>query len=165
MDLSSGAWHLAALGQRDLYANINNQVLHFANQGVTINQIHNVYEMPKGIAQQWYNRGYHGSPEHNSRGGSTVSSATGKPIRQPWSRCRPADSAPLYVEMMSAKPLSAQIEDGTAKVEDNTEILSQLAATMVVFDPRFEILPGTKGPSSEEDLNDFEVGPIDLDGE
>ncbi len=66
---------------------------------------------------------------------------------------------------MSAKPLSAQIEDGTAKVEGNTEILSQLAATMVVFDPRFEILPGTKGPSSEDDLNDFEVGPIDLDGE
>ncbi len=56
-------------GQRDLYANINNQVLHLANQGVTINQIHNVYETPKGIADQWYNRGYHGSPEHNSRGG------------------------------------------------------------------------------------------------
>jgi len=33
-------------GQRDLYANINNQVLHHANQGVTINQIHNVYETP-----------------------------------------------------------------------------------------------------------------------
>ena len=34
-------------GQRDLYGNINNQVLHLANQGVTINQIHNVYETPK----------------------------------------------------------------------------------------------------------------------
>ncbi len=31
-------------GQRDLYANMNNQVLHLANQGVTINEIHNVYE-------------------------------------------------------------------------------------------------------------------------
>ena len=31
-------------GQRDLYAHMNNQVLHLANQGVTINQIHNVYE-------------------------------------------------------------------------------------------------------------------------
>ena len=30
-------------GQRDLYAHMNNQVLHLANQGVTINQIHNVY--------------------------------------------------------------------------------------------------------------------------
>ena len=34
-------------GQRDLYANMNNQSLHYANQGVTINQIHNVYELPK----------------------------------------------------------------------------------------------------------------------
>ena len=32
-------------GQRDLYAHMNNQVLHFANQGVTINEIHNVYEV------------------------------------------------------------------------------------------------------------------------
>ena len=35
--------------QRDLYAHMNNQVLHFANQGVTINQIHNVYSLPPSI--------------------------------------------------------------------------------------------------------------------
>ena len=35
--------------QRDLYANMNNQVLHLANQGVTINEIHNVYELPKSL--------------------------------------------------------------------------------------------------------------------
>ena len=54
--------------QRDLYAHMNNQVLHFANQGVTINQIHNVYRLPESILQKWHCRGYHGSPEHNSRG-------------------------------------------------------------------------------------------------
>jgi alkyl sulfatase BDS1-like metallo-beta-lactamase superfamily hydrolase len=32
--------------QRDLYANMNNQVLHLANQGVTVNEIHNVYRSP-----------------------------------------------------------------------------------------------------------------------
>jgi alkyl sulfatase BDS1-like metallo-beta-lactamase superfamily hydrolase len=87
-------------GQRDLYANINNQVLHFANQGVTINQIHNVYETPGPIGDQWYNRGYHGSPEHNSRavinrylGYWDANPATLIPLS-------PADSAPLYVEMM-----------------------------------------------------------------
>ena len=87
-------------GQRDLYANINNAVLHLANQGVTINQIHNVYETPKGIAAQWYNRGYHGSPEHNSRGVINrflgfwdANPATLIPLS-------PSDSAPLYVEMM-----------------------------------------------------------------
>jgi len=35
-------------GQRDLYAHMNNQVLHLANEGVTINEIHNVYGLPKG---------------------------------------------------------------------------------------------------------------------
>jgi alkyl sulfatase BDS1-like metallo-beta-lactamase superfamily hydrolase len=54
--------------QRDLYAHANNQVLHLANQGVTINEIHNVYEVPKGLRNQWHCRGYHGSPENNSRG-------------------------------------------------------------------------------------------------
>ena len=49
-------------GQRDLYAHMNNQVLHLANQGVTINEIHNVYEVPKGLQNKWFCRGYHGSP-------------------------------------------------------------------------------------------------------
>jgi alkyl sulfatase BDS1-like metallo-beta-lactamase superfamily hydrolase len=86
--------------QRDVYAHLNNQVLHFANQGVTINEIHNVYEVPKGLQDKWYCRGYHGSPEHNSRG--VIQRYLGF-----WD-CNPAtliplsprDSAPLYVEMM-----------------------------------------------------------------
>jgi len=87
-------------GQRDLYANINNQVLHYANQGVTINQIHNVYETPKGIAEQWYNRGYHGSPEHNSR--AVVNRYLGYWDGNPATLIplSPEDSAFLYVEMM-----------------------------------------------------------------
>ena len=87
-------------GQRDLYANMNNQVLHLANQGVTINQIHNVYEVPKGLQEKWFCRGYHGSPQHNSRGVIQrylgfwdCNPATLIPLS-------PADSAPLYVEMM-----------------------------------------------------------------
>ena len=87
-------------GQRDLYANMNNQVLHFANQGVTINQIHNVYELPASLQDKWFARGYHGSPQHNSRGVIQrflgfwdCNPATLIPLS-------PADSAPLYVEMM-----------------------------------------------------------------
>ena len=86
--------------QRDMYANFNNQVLHYANQGVTINQIHNVYEIPASLQQKWHCRGYHGAPEHNSRG--VIQRFLGF-----WD-CNPAtliplspeESAPLYVEMM-----------------------------------------------------------------
>ena len=51
--------------------------------------------------------------------------------------------------MMGAKTLEAQIADGTAKVEGDAGILKQLASTMVDFDPRFEIMPGTKARGTE----------------
>ena len=53
----------------------------------------------------------------------------------------------LEKTMMGAKPLEAQIADGAAKVQGDVSILKKLAATMVDFDPRFEVLPGTKGRS------------------
>ncbi|MCQ9207113.1 MAG: MBL fold metallo-hydrolase [Omnitrophica bacterium] len=87
-------------GQRDTYAHLNNGVLHLANQGVTINEIHNVYKVPKSLQNQWYARSYHGSVEHNSR--AVINRYLGY-----WD-CNPAtliplspdESAPLYVEMM-----------------------------------------------------------------
>ena len=67
--------------------------------------------------------------------------------------------------VMGAKTLDAQIADGTAKVKGNKKILEQLASTMVVFDPRFEIMPGTRGPAAPEDLNDYEYGAHEARGE
>jgi len=85
---------------RDVYANLNNQALHHANQGVTINQIHNVYKLPASLEDKWFIRGYHGHITHNARavvqrflGFWDVNPATLVPLS-------PEDSAPLYVEMM-----------------------------------------------------------------
>ena len=115
--------------QRDMYANLNNQILHLANQGVTINQIHNVYTPPKSLQQKWYTHGYHGSYEHNSRavinyylGYWDANPATLVPLS-------PEDSAPLYAEMMGGaekilpkgKELIAQ-----GKYLHATEILNKL---------------------------------------
>lgn len=87
-------------GQRDLYAHMNNQTLHLANQGVTINEIHNVYELPKSLQSKWYCRGYHGSPEHNSRG--VIQRYLGFWDCNPTTLIplSPRESAPFYVEMM-----------------------------------------------------------------
>jgi alkyl sulfatase BDS1-like metallo-beta-lactamase superfamily hydrolase len=93
-------------GQRDAYAHLNNQVLHYANQGVTINQIHNVYRVPKSLEDSWYARGYHGSPQHNSRG--VLNRFLGYWDANPTTLIplSPEDSAPLYVEMMGgAEPI------------------------------------------------------------
>jgi alkyl sulfatase BDS1-like metallo-beta-lactamase superfamily hydrolase len=86
--------------QRDLYANLNNQILHLANQGVTINEVHNIYQPPKSLQNKWYCRGYHGSVENNSRaviqrylGYWDTNPANLIPVPQ-------HESAALFVEMM-----------------------------------------------------------------
>ncbi|MFO7641747.1 MAG: alkyl sulfatase dimerization domain-containing protein, partial [Candidatus Competibacteraceae bacterium] len=87
-------------GTRDAYAHLNNQVLHHANQGVTINQIHNVYQVPESLQQSWFTRDYHGSHQNNSRGviQRFLGYFDGNPANLiPLS---PEDSGPLYVEMM-----------------------------------------------------------------
>ncbi len=60
----------------------------------------------------------------------------------------------LEQTMMGAKTLEAQILDGTAKVAGDAGVLKQLASTMVDFDPRFEIMPGTKARGSDVTISD-----------
>jgi hypothetical protein len=44
--------------------------------------------------------------------------------------------------------------------------LDQLASAMIDFEIGFEVLPGTKGPAAApDDLNDFEVGPVEISHE
>ena len=115
--------------QRDTYAHLNNGVLHLANQGVTINQVHNVYEVPKSLQQQWTARSYHGSVQHNSR--AVINRYLGYWDGNPTTLIplSPQDSAPLYVEMMGgAQPILAKgktlFQEG--KYRHAQEILNKL---------------------------------------
>ncbi len=95
--------------QRDTYAHLNNGVLHLANQGVTVNQIHNVYEVPEPLQRQWSARSYHGSVAHNARG--VVNRYLGYWDANPATLIplSPQDSAPLKVELMGgAEPILAR---------------------------------------------------------
>ena len=89
--------------QRDAYANLNNQVLHLANQGVTINEIHNVYKLPESLRKQWAAHSYHGSEEHNSR--AVINRYLGYWDGNPATLIplSPEESAPLFVEMMGGR--------------------------------------------------------------
>ena len=118
-------------GQRDLYANINNYTLFHANQGVTINQIHNVYETPEGIAQQWYNRGYHGSPEHNSR--AVINRFLGYWDGNPATLIplSPEDSAPLFVRMMGGS--DKIIAEGRKLHDDGEYFMAQEILIKLVY--------------------------------
>ena len=86
--------------QRDAYAHLNNGVMHLANQGVTINEIHRVYQVPESLQNSWAARSYHGSVEHNSR--AVINRYLGYWDGNPATLIplAPRESAPLYVEMM-----------------------------------------------------------------
>lgn len=118
-------------GQRDMYAHLNNQVLHLANQGVTINQMHNAYKVPQSQQDQWYARGYHGSFEHNSRavinrylGYWDANPATLIPLS-------PEDSAPLYVEMMGGS--QAILNKGQSLYNEGKYRLAQEIVNKLVY--------------------------------
>jgi hypothetical protein len=61
--------------------------------------------------------------------------------------------------MMGKKTFEAQIADGTAKIEGDASVLQKLAATIVDFDPRFEITPGTKPTAESEQIDPYEAAP------
>lgn len=51
--------------QRDMYRFINDQTLHFANQGFTMDQIAEKVRLPESLSNYWSNRGYYGTMNHN----------------------------------------------------------------------------------------------------
>lgn len=55
----------------------------------------------------------------------------------------------LEQTMMGAKTLEAQLAGGTAKADGDVSVLARLASTMVDFDPRFEIMPGSKARTDQ----------------
>jgi alkyl sulfatase BDS1-like metallo-beta-lactamase superfamily hydrolase len=117
--------------QRDTYAHLNNGVLHLANQGVTVNEVHNVYRVPESLEQQWAARSYHGSVAHNARAvvNRYLGYWDGNPATLiPLSR---KDSAPIYVEMMGgAAPILAK---GRELVDSGDYLLATEILDKLVF--------------------------------
>lgn len=117
--------------QRDIYANLNNEVLHLANQGITVNEVHNEYKPPKSLQQKWAAHSYHGSEEHNSRavlnrylGYWDGNPATLMPLS-------PRDSGPLYVEMMGGS--DKIIAKGQALYDDGEYRMAQEILNKLVY--------------------------------
>ncbi|MEZ8146610.1 alkyl/aryl-sulfatase [Enterovibrio norvegicus] len=86
--------------QRDMYGYIHDQALRMANHGVTVNEIQDEFVVPDVLANEWYNRGYHGSYHRNAKavinkylGYFDMNPATLRPLA-------PVDAAPKYVEAM-----------------------------------------------------------------
>ncbi len=50
-----------------VYKFINDQTLTYINQGYSSDEISNMIELPKKLAQNWFTRQYYGTVEHNSK--------------------------------------------------------------------------------------------------
>lgn len=53
--------------QRDMYRFINDQTLHYANQGFTMDEIAEKVQLPDSLSHYWSNRGYYGTMNHNTK--------------------------------------------------------------------------------------------------
>jgi len=51
--------------QRDLYGYLHDQTLRLANRGYTMVEIADMLKIPPALSQEWYNRGYHGTYNHD----------------------------------------------------------------------------------------------------
>lgn len=51
--------------QRDLYRYINDETLRMANQGMTMREIAEAFQLPDSLSKFWANRGYYGSIYHD----------------------------------------------------------------------------------------------------
>lgn len=53
--------------QRDLYKFINDQAVRLFNQGYTMIELAGMIELPPSLGQEWFNRGYYGTVNHNAK--------------------------------------------------------------------------------------------------
>jgi alkyl sulfatase BDS1-like metallo-beta-lactamase superfamily hydrolase len=89
--------------QRDQFKYIHDQALNLMNQGYTMNEVANTLKVPESLSQEWYNRGYYGSVNHNAK--AVYQRYLG------WYSSNPADLNPLppvaagkkYVEAMGGE--------------------------------------------------------------
>lgn len=81
--------------QRDLYGYLHDQTLRLANRGYTMLEIAEMMEIPEALSHEWYNRGYHGTYNHNIK--AVYQKYLG------WYDSNPANLNPLPPEAAAAK--------------------------------------------------------------
>ena len=53
--------------QRDMYYFFNDQVISLMNKGMNMEEIAEIFYLPKSLAGEYYNRGYYGTLNHNAK--------------------------------------------------------------------------------------------------
>ncbi|WP_207951918.1 alkyl/aryl-sulfatase [Pseudomaricurvus alcaniphilus] len=120
--------------QRDMYGFLHDQALHWANKGVTINEIHNQFVVPPELADEWYNKGYHGSYSHNVRGviNKYIGYYDGNPATL--NKLSPAAAGSKYVALAGG-PDKLLAEAGKAYARGEYRWVAELVNHLVFAEP------------------------------
>jgi len=120
--------------QRDLYKFLHDQSVRMMNQGMTPDEIANRIELPPGIADEWYSRGYYGNLSFNARAvyQRYMGWFDSNPVNlQPF---EPAEEARRYVEAMGGRDAVVGRAEASAKTGD-VRWASELLNRVVFADP------------------------------
>jgi alkyl sulfatase BDS1-like metallo-beta-lactamase superfamily hydrolase len=91
--------------QRDAYRYVHDQTLRLANHGLTMNEIAEELELPAGLGDEFFNRGYYGTLSHNAKAvyQRYLGWFDGNPAHL--NPHPPVDAATRYVEFMGGADL------------------------------------------------------------
>ncbi len=144
--------------QRDMYRFINDQTLHYANQGFTMTQIGEKVKLPESLRRYWSNRGYYGTMNHNTKatyvkylGWFDGNPSTLHPLG-------PVEASKQYVEYMGgASNIMAQARKDYAK--GNYRWVAEVMNHVVFADPSNQAARNLEADALEQLGYQAESGP------
>ena len=86
--------------QRDLYRYLHDQTMRLANHGQTMVEIAEELDLPAALGDEFFNRGYYGTVNHNVKAVYQRYLAGSTATRPTCTRCRPSRRRVRYVEYM-----------------------------------------------------------------
>lgn len=144
--------------QRDMYRYINDQTLHYANQGFTMDEIAEKVNLPESLSHYWSNRGYYGTMNHNTKatyvkylGWFSGNPATLHPLV-------PVESSKKYVDYMGG---AAKIMEQAKKdyEQGNYRWVAEVINHVVFADPNNQEARNLEADALEQMGYQAESGP------
>lgn len=122
--------------QRDLYQYINDQSLRLLNKGYTLEQIGRMVKFPESLSKEWYNSGFYGTVNHNSK--AVYQRYMG------WYNSNPVDlnklpfdeAAPMYVEYMGGADAIME-RAKKAYLEGKYQWVAEVTKQIIYADPSY----------------------------
>ena len=144
--------------QRDMYRYINDQTLRLANHGETMIEIGEQVELPKSLADQWSNRGYYGSLNHDVKATYVLYLGwfDGNPATL--EAYPPVDASKRYVEFMGGA--DAVLKNAKASFDKGDyRWVAQVVNHVVFADPKNQAARDLQADALEQLGYQAESGP------